>query len=134
AGYTNARMTTASMETKIPLFMDFCCLMPIAFLFDHLIRSRQHVRWNRQADLLGGFQIDDELELRRLLDRQIFRLGAFQDLVDVSGRAPVEISDQGTVSHQATLLGKLSGGVHTWQAVFGGELDNVLRVERGQRR
>ena len=38
-------------------------------LSDHFIRPHQHVRRNRQADLLGGFQIDDELELRRLLDR-----------------------------------------------------------------
>jgi hypothetical protein len=46
-------------------------------LLDHLIRSRQHIRWNRQAHLLGCFQIDDELELRRLLDGQVGRLGAF---------------------------------------------------------
>ena len=36
--------------------------------FDHFIRSRQHVGRNRQTDLLRGFQIDDELELCRLLD------------------------------------------------------------------
>ena len=48
-----------------------------ACLFDHLIRPRQHVRWNRQADLLGRFQIDDELELRRLLHREIGGLGTF---------------------------------------------------------
>jgi hypothetical protein len=36
-----------------------CCLL------DQLIRSRQHTRRNGEADLLGGFQVDDELELRR---------------------------------------------------------------------
>src|SRR5262249_3558581 len=46
------------------------CLLSL----DHLIRSRQHVRRNRQADLLGCFEIDDELELRRLLDWQVSRL------------------------------------------------------------
>jgi hypothetical protein len=34
--------------------------------FDDFIRARQHVRRDRQADLLGRFQIDDELELLRL--------------------------------------------------------------------
>ena len=38
-------------------------------LSNDLIRPRQYVRWNRQADLLGRFQIDDELELDRLLNR-----------------------------------------------------------------
>ena len=32
------------------------------------VRPRQHIRRNRQADLLGSFQIDHQLELRRLLD------------------------------------------------------------------
>ena len=49
---------------------------------------RQHLRRNRQADLLGGFQIDDQLELRRLLDGQIGGLGAFQNLVDEVSGAP----------------------------------------------
>jgi len=38
-----------------------------AWLLDHPIRPRQHIRRNRQADLFGRFEIDDELELFRLL-------------------------------------------------------------------
>ena len=49
----------------------------ILALFDHLIRSHQHVRRNRHADLLGCFQIDDELELFWLLDREITGISAF---------------------------------------------------------
>ncbi len=50
-------------------------------ILDHLVRPHQHIRRNRQADLLRGFQIDDQLELRRLLDWQIGRLGAFQNTI-----------------------------------------------------
>ena len=28
----------------------------VAWLFDHLVRPRQHVRWNREADVFAGFQ------------------------------------------------------------------------------
>src|SRR5262249_52337855 len=59
--------------------------------FDHFVRPRQHVRRNRQADLLRDFQIDDELELLRLLYREISRLGAFQDLVHVGGSTPEQV-------------------------------------------
>jgi hypothetical protein len=38
-------------------------------LFDHLIRTRQHVRRNRQADLLRRLEINHQLELSRLFDR-----------------------------------------------------------------
>ena len=34
---------------------------------DYLVRSRQHVRRYDDTDLLCGFEIDNELELRRLL-------------------------------------------------------------------
>jgi hypothetical protein len=53
------------------------------------IRSRHHARRNRHADLLGRIQIDDQLELLRLLDGEVGGLGAFENLVDkVSGAPP----------------------------------------------
>ena len=39
--------------------------------FDHLIGSIQHRLRIREADLLGGFEIDHQLEFRRLLHGQI---------------------------------------------------------------
>ena len=52
--------------------------LPFYFcLLNHLIRPRQHIRRNRQADLLGGLEIDEELKLRRLLDGNVGGLGAF---------------------------------------------------------
>ena len=54
---------------------------------NNLVRSRQHIRRNREADLLGGLQIDDKLKLGRLLYGQLGRLSAFQDFVHVSSGA-----------------------------------------------
>ena len=48
---------------------------------DDPVRSYQHVRRNREADLLRGFQVDDQLELHRLLDRKVARLCAFQNFI-----------------------------------------------------
>src|SRR5262245_25878278 len=60
--------------------------------YDHLqvslndpISSRQHVRRNRQADLLSGFQINDELELLWLLHGEISGVRAFEDFIHVGG-------------------------------------------------
>ena len=41
---------------------------------DHIVRSRQHIRRNRQAHLLGGLKVDHQLKFRRLLHREIFCL------------------------------------------------------------
>ena len=51
------------------------------FLPDHPVRPRQHIGRNRQTDLLRGFQIDRQLELRRLLDWQVGWFRAFENLV-----------------------------------------------------
>jgi hypothetical protein len=36
-----------------------------------LIRSRQHIRWNSQTDLLGSLQVDSQLEFVGCFNRQI---------------------------------------------------------------
>jgi hypothetical protein len=49
-------------------------------LFDDFIRTHQHVRWHRQADLLGGFEVDYEHKLHRLLHCQFGRLARLKSL------------------------------------------------------
>jgi hypothetical protein len=48
---------------------------------NHLVRPRQHIRRNRQAELLGGLEIDHQLELDRLLDGKIGWLGSLRDFM-----------------------------------------------------
>src|SRR6476659_7945151 len=48
---------------------------------NHPIRSRQHIRRNRETDLLGGFEIDDKIELHRLLNRQVCRSSPVKNAV-----------------------------------------------------
>jgi len=48
---------------------------------NHLVRSRQHIWRNCQADLLGGFEIDDKFELFGLLGGYIRRFCIFEDFV-----------------------------------------------------
>src|SRR6266498_1916406 len=66
---------------------------------DHLVRSNQHLLWNRHADLLRRFQIDDELELRRLLHGEIGGLRAFEDLIHIRSGAPVQVGNAHAVTH-----------------------------------
>src|SRR5574341_1975894 len=50
-------------------------------LIDHSIRPIQQRLRNRHADLLGGFEIEHQLELLRLFHGKIGGFGAFEDLV-----------------------------------------------------
>src|SRR5262249_58301526 len=70
-------------------------------LLNDPIRLREHLRRNRQADLLGRLEIDDDLELRRLLDRNIAKLGTFRNLLHVRGGAPAQVGHVHAVRHKA---------------------------------
>ena len=61
----------------------------VTFFLNHLVRSRQHFRRNRQADLLRRLQVDDELELARLLHWQVGRRPTLEDLVNERCRTMV---------------------------------------------
>ena len=66
-----------------------------------LIRPRQHIRRNRESDLFGGIQIDDELKFLRLLHREIGRLRAFQDFVYIHSGAPVQVAQVDAIGHKS---------------------------------
>jgi len=61
-------------------------LRPYCWLFNDPTRPRQHIGRDRYADLLGGFQVDDEIEFHRLLHRQLRGFGTLDDLVDENCR------------------------------------------------
>jgi hypothetical protein len=53
-------------------------------LLDHLVSAGEQRRWHGDAKRLRGLQIDDQLELGRLLDRQVGRLRSPEYLVNES--------------------------------------------------
>src|ERR1051325_6892353 len=76
------------------LWSFYCCL----FSPNHFVRLHQHPLRHRYADLLRRPEVDHQLQLRRLLNRKISGLGAFQDLIHIGGGAAIEIDDQRTIS------------------------------------
>ena len=66
---------------------------------DHLIRSLEHAVRNGETNLFCRFEVYDEFKLRCLLHWQISRFGAFQDLVNIVGRASIEVRVVRTIGH-----------------------------------
>jgi hypothetical protein len=52
-------------------------------LIDHFVGAQQQRLRQRQAERAGGAPVDDQLEARHLLDRQVGRLDAAQQAVGV---------------------------------------------------
>src|SRR4030095_294209 len=102
-------------------------------LFDYFIRPRQHIWRNRETNLLRCFQIDDELELLRLLHRQVGGLSTFQNLVDVESGAPKHLCKARAVKHEATSIHKFSPAVYRREPVLCREVCKLcsVRIEHG---
>src|SRR5260370_41257737 len=69
---------------------------------DQLVGAEQEWLRDRQAKRLGCGQIDDEIELGRLLDWKLARLGAAQNLVNIISGAPEQVSGVRSVRHQTS--------------------------------
>src|SRR6266566_7543051 len=61
---------------------DSCSATKIS-LFDHLVGGLLQTQRHVEAQRLGGLEVDDQLKLCRRLDREIGRLLALEDAVDV---------------------------------------------------
>ena len=59
----------------------------MAWLFDHLVGTKQERLGDRQPERLGGREIDDEIKFCRLLDRDIAGFRPAQNLVHQPGGA-----------------------------------------------
>jgi hypothetical protein len=66
--------------------------MTIRLSLNHLVRSRQHVGRNRQANLFGRFQIDDELKLAGRAPAQRIPARPASGASRVSAPTPTELA------------------------------------------
>src|SRR5262249_7736790 len=134
----SAKSIALSARTVIFLFMCFfsasstchSTLDTCLFSLDHLIRTRQHVGGNRQADLLRSLQIDDELKFDRLLHVEICGLGAFQTFIQLRSGAPVQVGHAHAVKHEPPVFYKLPLVVYRREPVLYREVCNFWSLRK----
>jgi hypothetical protein len=76
--------------------------------FDHLVgANKQHLR-NREAEGLGSFEIDDQVEIARLYYRKIRWPAAFENLSGANTDLTISVRNARAVAQQAAGFGKLT--------------------------
>ena len=83
-----------------------CQQRTLAPLLDHLVSGHLQRQGQVQAECLGGFEIDDEFEFRRLLHRQVRWLLTPENAVHVRGRPFEWVYAINPISDQTAILGK----------------------------
>ena len=77
-------------------------------LFDDLIGADEQARRDFEAERPGGSQIDHQVELARLHDRQIANLFAFKNPTDINPRLSIAVVDIRSIAHQASDIDELA--------------------------
>src|SRR5688572_20956814 len=95
---------------------------------DHFIGTHEDRLRYGDAEAFRCLQIEDELELRRALDRQVRRLGPLDDPVDIARRGTVQLGDIRAVRNQAARLRELPVLPDGRQRMLLGKRDQALTV------
>src|SRR5215471_17486033 len=95
--FTRAYHTNASRVTGLPRLRSL----------DLLVGAQQN-RWRYgQAKCLGGLEVHNHLKFCRKLHREIARLLAAQDAIDIGGGATPAVCPVGSVGEQAAVFDKV---------------------------
>src|SRR5262245_21619263 len=100
-----------------------------ASLLDHLIRSGQQRRRDREPHGLRRLEVDDEPELRRLLHGKIAGLRALEDLVDVARGAPKALVTVRPIAAQSSRIDIVSLTIQCGQPGSLRELGDPCEVD-----
>src|SRR5262249_41732191 len=78
-----------------------CQTRTLASLFDHLVGAGEQREWDGQTKGLGRFQVEDEFDFDRLLNRQLGGLLALGDPADIGTRQAVWFGKTAPIAHQS---------------------------------
>src|SRR5215475_14368269 len=85
--------------------------------FDHLVGAGEQIWWHLDAECAGGRQIDDELELGRLYDRQVLRLRALKDATHIDADLTIRIPNVGSIAHQPAGFSIVTHVIDCWKGM-----------------
>src|SRR5262245_54737542 len=97
-------------------------------LLNYSIRTQEKRSRNRQPECLCGLQIDHEIQLGRLLDRERLRLRSSQDPINVAGGAPEQIVAIYSITDESTILHELRRVIDRRESSSRGQPDDVGAV------
>ena len=97
-------------------------------LLDHLIGAPQQRKRKGEAERSGGLEIDEQLDLGRLLDRQIRRLGARKNPAGLDPALMAPIAGAAPGAHQAARRREFTKLVDRGHPMANGQRGELLHV------
>src|SRR6516162_3073639 len=95
---------------------------------DHLVSGGQQRFWDGEAEGLGGFEVDDEVDFCDLLHRQIGWFLAFENAPGIDAFLMALITEAAAIAYQAAGRGELTKWEHRGQRMVGRQCRELFRT------
>src|SRR5262249_38507687 len=96
---------------------------------DYLVGAGEYRGRNFKSKRLGGFEVDHQFVLGRGLHRQVGRLFALENAIDVAGGEPIRFGLIDPVGEQPALSNVAAEGVDRRQLLVGGGGDDRIALK-----
>src|SRR5262245_17371332 len=83
-------------------------------LFDHLVGKLQKMQRHLQTERPGGLEVNDELNFRDLLHRQVGGFCTLENAAGVNADSTICIRNTGPVTHEAACRNELAVRIYGW--------------------
>src|SRR6516165_790884 len=93
-----AKVTSSAQSLSLPILKHD----ELASSLDHLVGASKQRRRNLETERLGGRKVYDEIELSRLLDRDVPGLRPVQNLIDIATSAPEQVGKAWSIGHETS--------------------------------
>src|SRR5262245_26112380 len=107
-----AKVTSSAQSLRLPILTHD----ELASSLDHLVGAGEQRRGNFKTESLRGRKVYDEIELSRLLDREICRFRHTQNLVDIVSGASIHVREVCSIGHQTSYFDPFPEHVHRRQS------------------
>src|ERR1051325_11130118 len=92
---------------------------PPGLLFNHLVSAGEERSGHSEAKGAGGREIENQIKLSRLLDRNIPRACPAQNFIAELSSASEKAGEVRAIGHHTSCSYELSDGIHGWKSLPG---------------
>src|SRR5262245_5512580 len=119
----SSRTSPEVREVPSPVVSRCSKRVPVARLFDHLVGAGEQRKRECETKRVGSFEVDDQLDFHRLLNRQVSWFGTVENPTCVDADLPIDIGKIDAIAHEPARSREPAVRINRWNGITRRGLD-----------